>query len=132
MSLAEQLQAVEVMDLFELREEWRRRCGAPPKGRAVELLRLSLAWRIQTAAYGGLDPATRQRLKADGEPKDVLAPGTRLVREWAGVRHEVEVADGRFIYGGRTWKSLSHIAREITGTRWNGPRFFGLRGEPPQ
>ena len=60
-------------------------------------------------------------------PEALLSEGTVITREWKGVRHEVEIADGGFIYRGERWKSLSEVARTITGTRWNGPRFFGLR-----
>ena len=57
----------------------------------------------------------------------MLPEGTVISREWKGLRHEVEIAEGGFVYRGERWKILSEIAREITGTRWNGPRFFGLR-----
>jgi hypothetical protein len=115
--------------LDEIRAEWGRRYGAPPRLRSPDLLRQILAWRIQASGEGGLDDVTRKLLRKDARTNDPrLAPGAVVVREWNGARHKVEVAEEGFIYGGRRWDSLSGIARAITGTRWNGPRFFGLRG----
>jgi hypothetical protein len=122
--------ALEVMGLDELREVWRDRYGIPPKLRSPQLLRLNLAWRIQADAFGGLDAETKRRLRRGGAgaaAADRLQPGVRLIREWKGVPHEVVVEEGGFRYDGRVWKSLSEIARHISGARWNGPRFFGLR-----
>lgn len=119
--------ALETMTLHELREEWRRRFGAPPKLRSPDLVRRCLAWLIQTGAWGGIDPQLRRQLKGQAGQGDQLDTGARITREWQGVRHEVEKVDGGYLYAGRKWKSLSGIASEITGTRWNGPRFFGLR-----
>ena len=127
MTDAELLQWLRQANLQELREEWERRYGAAPRLRSPELLRRILAWRIQAAAEGGLDRVTRRLLTGDAGPEDLMAEGTVITREWKGIRHEIEVADGGYLYEGRRWKSLSHVAREITGTRWNGPRFFGLR-----
>jgi hypothetical protein len=104
------------------------------------LLLRALAYRIQEQALGGLDRATRRRL--DRAARDLAAgravarlvpkikPGTRLLREWQGVVHEVIVLERGVQYRGETWPSLSAVAREITGTRWSGPRFFGLKGAP--
>jgi hypothetical protein len=124
-----EVRELEALGLQELRREWRRRYGPPPKLRAVELLRRLLAWRIQADALGGLDRAFRHALKAPEprQPKVELQPGTRVGREWKGVRHEVEVLADGYAYAGRTYRSLSEVARTITGTRWNGLRFFGLR-----
>lgn len=120
--------ALEHATLYELRAEWGRRYGAPPRLRSPDLLRHVLAWRIQAEGEGGLDKETRKLLCKDARTSDPrLAPGAVVVREWNGARHEVEVTEEGFIYGGRRWDSLSGIARAITGTRWNGPRFFGLR-----
>lgn len=118
---------LEEADLEQLRQEWGRRYGAAPGLRSPELLRRILTWRIQAATEGGLDRVTQRLLARDAGPEDLMAEGTVITREWKGVKHEVEVIAGGYLYGGRRWKSLSEVAREITGTRWNGPRFFGLR-----
>ena len=124
-----EVRALESMDLHSLRDEWRRRYGPPPKMRSTELLARLLAWRIQADAFGGLDSTTIRLLKAETPvpAKVLLDPGTRLFREWQGRRHEVTVLEQGFGYAGREYRSLSEVARAITGTRWNGPRFFGLR-----
>jgi hypothetical protein len=126
--IAAQLEKIEAEDLPQLRERWRARWGDPPRLRSVALLRRLIAWRIQVEACGGLDAGTRKLLRGGASgPESLLAPGTVLTREWQGVRHRVEVTDDGLIHDGRRWSSLSEIARAITGTRWNGPRFFGLR-----
>ena len=116
------------MSLAELRAEWQRRYGPPPLHRAADLLRRVLAWRIQSDIHGGLDAPTRRLLEKEQADVTVAAtPGMRLAREWAGRRHEVVVTESGVVYDGRTFGSLSEVARHITGQRWNGPRFFGLR-----
>jgi len=129
-TLEAEVQALEGLDLHALRAEWRRRYGAPPRLRSAELLRYVLAWRIQAASLGDLDPLTRKRLRMAGAPgatSQGLRPGVTLAREWQGRRIEVTVADAGFIHEGRAYPSLSAVARQVTGVRWNGPRFFGLR-----
>ena len=123
------VRALEVLELQELRQAWRARYGDPPVTRATDLLRSLLAWKIQTEAFGGLDRATLAALRgrAPAGASGRLAIGTRLAREWRGVRHEVEVIEGGFHHQGATYRSLSEVARAVTGVRWNGPRFFGLR-----
>ena len=118
------------LDLHGLRDAWSARLGAPPRLRSPDLLRRRLAWRLQEEAYGGLDEETRKRLARGAvKPKGPVAPaGVRLVREWKGERHEVEVLEDGVLYRGERLASLSEAARTITGVRWNGPRFFGLRG----
>jgi Protein of unknown function (DUF2924) len=128
--VADEVQALTALDLEGLRAEWRRRYCVPPKLRSPELLRLALAWRMQSEVLGGLDGETRAALRRStiatkAPPR--LSNGVRLVREWQGVRHEVVVVEGGFLHQGKTHRSLSEIARSITGSRWNGPRFFGLR-----
>jgi hypothetical protein len=131
-SLEALLDKLEHADLDGLREEWRRRYGAPPRLRSKTLLRHVLAWRIQADLYDGLDPQTRKLLHDDQTPREpVVQPGTIIIREWRGVTHHIEATGDGFLYDGRRWKSLSEIARAITGTRWNGPRFFGLREARP-
>ncbi len=125
----------------ELLVRWRRLHGAaPPKGISRALLIRAIAYATQAKRYGGLKPAVARRLHkaADGpsfgqevkiatSPK--LQPGARLIREWNGATHMVEVVDGGFIWNGERHRSLSVIARTITGARWSGPRFFGLSSD---
>lgn len=118
------------LDLHQLRAEWLRRYGRPPQFRSVTLLLLMLAWRIQAAADGGLDPETRAALRRTGaveaEGKH-LGLGATLRREWQGREVLVTVVADGFEWNGRTFKSLSAVATAIAGSKWNGPRFFGLR-----
>jgi hypothetical protein len=106
-------------------------------GGSADLLRGLLAWRIQERAYGGLSAETERRLqdlarnldRIDEHPPSPLSrlmPGTVLVREWRGEAHRVTIERSGFSYQGKHFKDLSTIARTITGTRWSGPRFFGL------
>lgn len=110
---------------------------APSQVRRELLVRI-LAYRIQEVAHGGLSAATKRRLaelarrfaanpnaEIPGGPK--IKPGTRLLREWKGRTHNVTVVEQGYEYSGKRYTSLSQIARLITGTRWNGPLFFGLR-----
>lgn len=120
--------AIASMSLAELRSEWERRYGAAPRHRSADLLRRVLAWRVQADVHGGLDATTRKLLAREDLPLRVAPPpGMRLAREWAGRTHEVVVIESGVVYEGKTWGSLSEVARHITGMRWNGPRFFGLR-----
>lgn len=125
-----QLEALEGLDLDELRRHWRSRYGPPPRLRSPELLRLCLAWRLQAEARGGLDQQTRRLLnratRTGAEAR--LAPGTTLHREWEGRIITVTAEAEGFRHEGGLHASLSSIARQVTGVRWNGPRFFGLRG----
>jgi hypothetical protein len=118
---------------------WKTAFGksAPPRLRR-ELMIPILAYRIQERAFGGLDPKIKARLKRialtlESNPDaeiglpDRMKPGTRLLREWKGELHTVTTSDSGFEYRDETYKSLSEIARKITGTRWSGPLFFGLR-----
>jgi hypothetical protein len=126
------------MDLQQLRSDWKRLFGSDtPPAMSKELLRLAISYRIQEQEFGGLSRRTSLRLRALGNGRSgrtapgsaqQLKPGTKLLREWQGKVHEVLVLeDGRYAYAGRVWRSLSEIAREITGVRWSGPRFFGTR-----
>ncbi|MDT3683692.1 MAG: DUF2924 domain-containing protein [Pseudorhodoplanes sp.] len=127
------------MPKVELRQRYRATFKVdPPKAFGPDLLRRSLAYRIQEQAFGGLDAATRRMLNnlisqhskgKDGRivmPRRIK-PGAVLVREWKGQSHRVMVLQDGFAYEGKPFASLSEIARLITGARWNGPRFFGLR-----
>lgn len=110
---------------------------APPKGISRALLVRAIAYEMQVKAIRGLKPAAKRRLQAPGDtPRTVepasrpaLQPGARLIREWNGSTHRVEVVDSGFVWNGKQYRSLSAIARAITGARWSGPRFFGLRQE---
>jgi len=139
-SVAAQLQALEQMDYQGLREAWRRwyRVEPPPR-LSAGVLKLGVAWKIQEQAYGGLDAWTRRRLQELNrvlERNGTLAkakvnrlkPGATLIRSWNGTTHTVRVEEEGFTWQGQRWRSLSSIAREITGARWSGPRFFGLTG----
>lgn len=124
--------SLEGLSLQELRAVWQERYGAPPALRAPELVGLMLGWRIQAERTGGLDAETRRSLRRPAPAKAPPEPsgGTRLVREWQGDRHEVTALNGGgYLYRDTRYGSLSQVARAITGVRWNGPRFFGLRSE---
>src|SRR5215831_17363795 len=127
-----------------LRARWRTVFGHDaPIHLARHLLFAMLAYRLQAEAMGDLDAETVRFLKqVDVAPSKQaaaplmqafeqrtrdLSPGTLLTREWSGQRHRVMVLDAGFVWEGRTYRSLSEIAKVITGTKWNGPRFFGLR-----
>lgn len=122
------LTSLETMPLASLREEWQRRWGLPPAMRSVRLVRHLIAWRIQAACHGDLKADDRRRLKSKSPPTlQALPHGCGVAREYRGVVHEVVAERTGFRYRERHYRSLSAIAREITGVRWNGPRFFGLR-----
>lgn len=126
--IAAELEQIASENLEQLRARWRRSWGEPPRLRSVALLRRLIAWRLQTEAFGGLDAGTRKLLRGGAiGPERLITSGTVLTREWKGVRYRVEVSEDGFLHAGERWTSLSEIARSITGTRWNGPRFFGLR-----
>jgi hypothetical protein len=135
------LTALQTLPTADLKQQWRQLFGKEPPPFNRPYLQSRLAYRIQELAYGGLKPETRARLEALGEQLDggnvVLRrvradsrplAGTRLVREHAGVEHVVTVLADGFECEGRPYRSLSAIARAITGTRWNGWAFFGLKG----
>ena len=121
---------IEQLDLEGLRKFWGQRYGAPPPLRSVPIMRLLLAWRVQSDALGGLDSESRRTLGRKGkvcaEGLD-LGIGARLTRQWQGRTHEVLVEVGGFRWEGQTYRSLSAVATAIAGSKWNGPRFFGLR-----
>ena len=126
----------------DLRARWKVAFGHPAPGRtSQDLLLRALAYHIQATAQRGLSKATRKRLArlAAGDdrarhtwnrPAAKLKPGSSLIREWGGKVHQVTVCEQGFDYGGSHYRSLSHVARTITGTRWSGPAFFGLTGRP--
>jgi hypothetical protein len=130
-----EIMQIRAMSIDRLRLRWRQTFGrTPPKGLTKDLLGRMIAYRIQEEAFGGLDRATAQlldRLARDGkggaEPARRLKAGTVLIREYQGERHSVTVVPDGYVWREQTYPSLSTIARAITGTSWNGPRFFGLR-----
>ena len=124
------LRDLDILDLEGLRAVWRKAWGPPPPLRSPALLRLAIAWRLQAERAGGLDRDTRRRLKGSGPVLPAgaeLGPGTIFTREWKGRRVEVVREAGGFRHDGTLYPSLSAAASAIAGTRWNGPRFFGLR-----
>ncbi|WP_298021965.1 DUF2924 domain-containing protein [uncultured Parasphingopyxis sp.] len=124
------LAEIETMDLDALRDLWRGRFGVPPKLRSEPILRMLLAWRLQAGTYGGLDPATRRALARTGPVQREgrgLGIGARLTRHWKGREVTVIVEEAGFRWEGQLFASLSAAATSIAGSRWNGPRFFGLR-----
>lgn len=118
------------LDLEGLRRFWRERFGATPSLRSEPILRQLIAWRLQAHAFGGLDEET-QRLLARSGPVQAegqhLGVGARLTRIWKGREVTVVVEKDGFRWDDRVFPSLSAAATAIAGTRWNGPRFFGLR-----
>jgi hypothetical protein len=134
------LAALHAAPIATLKRQWLELYGKEPPPFSRSYIQSRLAYRIQELAYGGLKPETVDRLVALGEQLDggnvVLRriradsrplAGTRLIREWQGVQHVVTVRINDFEFEGRPYQSLSAIARHITGTRWNGWTFFGLR-----
>jgi hypothetical protein len=129
-TLQQQLVELSSMDLEALRQAWRDRYGDPPSLRSTPILRMMLAWRIQADAMGGLDADTRKALARTGAVEIEgrhLGVGARLSRTWKGRSVEVLVEEDGFRWEGRLYPSLSAAATAIAGSKWNGPRFFGLR-----
>lgn len=156
MSCAESVTSIQSMDRCHLAEAWTKQFGKPPpKHVSVTLMRMMLSWEAQAAIEGGLTPQVFRALRgrarqlqkaaqfASGgvaaqhggkppreqqEPKQklLLRPGIQLMREWNGRTYCVEVADDGFIMDGKQYRSLTAIAKRITGAHWSGPRFFGL------
>ena len=139
-SVLAQVAALKGMETTALKKMWRDLFDAEPPPYNKRFLVNRLSYRLQELAYCGLSEETQARLEAlasdetyaDREQTrkrnvERLVAGTRLIREWQGVEHQVTVLEDGFEYQGRRYKSLSAAARAITGTRWNGPLFFGLR-----
>jgi len=136
--VAAELARLEALTNFELRAEWRRlHAMQPPKSLSRDLLLRGITYKIQERAFGGLSKSPLRNLTGtvpDGfsaqhyrsAPRIVVKPGTRLVHEWNGETHTVLVHDDGVEWRGKRYRSLSVVAREITGAHWSGPRFFGL------
>jgi hypothetical protein len=134
------LAALKAMSVNDLKAEWQALFNAPAPNNSRTFLEGRLAYRIQELTYGGPDKQTRRLLdlladEVEGtltrkaqiaDPRNPVV-GTKLIREWNGTAHTVTVLKDGFDWGGQRYKSLSAVARAITGTRWNGYRFFGLR-----
>jgi hypothetical protein len=140
-AVEDELSRLVAMPIVQLRARYRELFRTdPPKAYGPDLLRRSIAHRIQEKAYGGLSRSAQRLLdqmirayaaKPNGQivlPRRIK-PGSVLVREWKGRSHRVMVLADGYAYDGRTFGNLSEIAVLITGTRWNGPRFFGLRSK---
>jgi hypothetical protein len=128
------LARIAVMNIEALRALWRERMGqGPQESFSKDLIARALAYQLQEEHLGGLDRRTRKLLAQLGKPNEKpprrLKVGSIIVREYQGVTHEVLVVPGGFCWQGQNYSSLSTIAKAITGTSWNGPRFFGLNGE---
>lgn len=142
-SVLSRIAALKAMSVKELKTEWERLLGSAAPNNSRAFLEARIAYRLQELTYGGPDHETRRMLdlladEVEGvsrrknqiaDPRNPVA-GTRLIREWNGVEHTITVLKDGFEWQGRKYKSLSGIAREITGVRWNGYRFFGLQVRP--
>jgi hypothetical protein len=141
-SVLARLAALKTMPTADLKQQWRDLFDKEPPPYNRKFLESRLAYRIQELAYGGLKPETIERLEALGEQFDggnIITrrtrldtrpiAGTQLIRDWDGIDHCVTVRTDDFEYQGRPYKSLSAVARAITGTRWNGWVFFGLKNQ---
>lgn len=120
---------LEELSRAELLERWRAVFGPPPPKLSQTLMRRMLAYDQQIGEQGELASEARRALAAalkDNAARP-LHPGTRLIREWNGVVHEVETVEGGYLWRGEVWRSLSAIATAITGVKWSGARFFGLK-----
>ena len=136
----QELEAIPELSRAALIQKWEAAYKRPPpKGISRRLLEYAAAYNIQVKAFGGLKPETKRKLlkvaeeNRNGSDKTVSAPkskkvvpGSRLVRDWHGKTHIIDVLDKGFRYGDQHYRSLSEVARTITGARWSGPRFFGL------
>ncbi len=140
MDIGDLLKTLPKMSREALCSQWQERFRKPaPSGVRKELLVRMLAYRIQEQAYGGLSAQARRRLDemaaamSSGDPKAAISnmvsakPGTQLIRSWRGKTHTVSIEETGCQYEGRRYRSLSEIARHITGTQWSGPLFFGLK-----
>ncbi|WP_024275131.1 DUF2924 domain-containing protein [Hyphomicrobium sp. 802] len=139
-AIAAEVAALASLSHRELRLAWRQYYKTyPPKFVNRTVIELGVAWKIQERAFGGLGATTKRQLDALADELDTksdisrpkqleLRTGARLVRDWHGETHEVVVTEDGFQWRGQNWRSLSLIAKEITGTHWSGPRFFGLAG----
>jgi|JI8StandDraft_2_1071088.scaffolds.fasta_scaffold54977_2 hypothetical protein len=137
--LIAQLSELELKSKSALQDLWRQQIGTEPPKVSAGLLRLALGYAMQERAMGGLPASVVKQLDSFASGSRSVSnvtslrtarPGMRLVRVWNDTAHVVIVDDAGVIeWNGRTWRSLSEVARAITGTQWSGPKFFGLRGK---
>jgi hypothetical protein len=137
--LCAEIAGLESLDLNQLRVRWKLLYEIEaPSHLSRDLLRRAVAYRIQESVLGGLKPATRrllERVAEDARARKTtkvvqtrkVGPNTILIREWGGTRHEVTVLENGALFRGKRYRSLSQVARVITGSQWSGPLFFGLR-----
>ena len=122
---------ISAFERAECLDRWREVFGRPPpKYLSPQFMTRVLIWETQNEALGGVSVQITRRLNQIASGKTLPAttkPGSHLIREWNGVTHVVDVVEGGFLWSGQRYRSLSPIARAITGTRWNGSLFFGLR-----
>lgn len=138
--LDNQLAALATMSPAQLRSEWLSLYKTPAPPLTADLLARGIAWRLQERAHGGLSKSTlreveqlRRQFERGGSARlsdGRIKPGTRLVRDWGGKSHHVLILKSGYLYQDRRYASLSQVARDITGARWSGPRFFGLMAAP--
>lgn len=135
LTVIKQVIALKYKSLDELSQLWSKMYNRPPAFRTRQYMMQKLAYRIQELAYGGLDVSTEQKLVAAAKAMDKqrqkgkrYAPsvGTKIVKEYKGRTYEVFAVEDGFAYGGAVYKSLSAVAAKITGTKWNGLKFFGI------
>lgn len=136
-NLADDLARLPSLDRAALTSAWQTAYGAePPRNISQQLMLRALAYRMQAQAIGGLKLSTQRYLMKIAEKGNAacatmsvtqVKPGTRLLREWHGTTHEVTVLDDGVHYQGQRYRSLSQVAQKITGAKWSGPLFFGLK-----
>jgi hypothetical protein len=138
--LASEILSLSKLDIDKLRERWKAIYGkAPSREIGRSFLTRAISYRLQERVYGGLKPSTSRLLAraveetatgASKKPQTRMAQsGTILIREWRGTAHRVTMLDDGVSFNGKRFRSLSEVARAITGSRWSGPRFFGLRSQ---
>ena len=133
LNIAAEIARLESLAIEHLREEWRRLHQTPPPRRlSRDILLRGITYKLQENVFGGLSKAILRKLQGSASPvtkrrpRPSFKPGTRLVREWHGVTHTVVILADGVEWRGQRYRSLSVVAREITGAHWSGPRFFGL------
>ena len=137
---AAEIARLESLAIDQLREEWRRLHQTPPPRRlSRDILLRGITYKMQENSFGGLSKAILRKLQISVSggasrvtrcrPRPSFKPGTRLVREWHGVTHTVVIMDDGVEWRGQRYRSLSVVAREITGAHWSGPRFFGVKAD---